>query len=449
MKSVKRKIKLFIPTLTALLIATSCNNNDMVNDNNTTIEYDIDYLRDKIFSSIALTKEEKEYLYNSDFIEDILPIINSSNYLRNMYDTYFYNISIEAFNKEYEKYDSSLGYYSTGIPNTLFIKDYDGINEDNKDTIAHEFIHLCQDSFEHNLITEASAEIISYEYFNDTSMSSYATQVKLLKELMEIIGSYPIWYYNFTGDFSLIEKMVKPYLNDNDYNIFIDCLSFSYDDYTSNINRFNKLEEILDILYKNIYGENIKDNVVINLLSRNDNTLVRFYFNKRLNESYYFDYKNANYETIALDTAINNKMVFIFCSKEIKIDYETAKKIIASCSYSIKRKIDTKSINYTLLRSHNTGNKEYISAIINGVRYENIDIDELIDKGVVNATYYMIDYKYLSADEYIHHKYGDDYEIIVSHNSDDIINDDYTVYGKVPLRIDLPSIFDEKLKSLS
>ena len=239
MKSVKRKIKLFIPTLTALLIATSCNNNDMVNDNNTTIEYDIDYLRDKIFSSIALTKEEKEYLYNSDFIEDILPIINSSNYLRNMYDTYFYNISIEAFNKEYEKYDSSLGYYSTGIPNTLFIKDYDGINEDNKDTIAHEFIHLCQDSFEHNLITEASAEIISYEYFNDTSMSSYATQVKLLKELMEIIGSYPIWYYNFTGDFSLIEKMVKPYLNDNDYNIFIDCLSFSYDDYTSNINRFH------------------------------------------------------------------------------------------------------------------------------------------------------------------------------------------------------------------
>ena len=405
-------------------------------------EFDQLYFRDKIFSSPNLTIEEKLYLYNEDFINDILPFINSSLYLKHKYNTNFKNVSIRPFDLNYERYESQSGYYSVHKPNELRIKDYKKINDDNKDTVAHEYIHLCQEITGYNLIIEASAEIISFEYFSNNRINTYYKQVRLLKILMEIIGSYPIWQYNFTGDFSLIEERVKPYLNSEEYNTFLDCLSFDYDNDDENKVKFEKLEKILSILYQNKYAKDMSEDEIIKHID--DSTLVRYYFNKRLNESYILDYSNMHYETLDLDTAIRNNLVFFFCSKKTCIDYKEIDNYMNCSGNAINREIDFNSNSIIIQRERYDSNKIYITCIIDGVKYDDIDIDELYEKGIIDIKYYLTEYKYLNAYEYINHLYDDDCEISISHHKDTIINDDYSVYARVPEKIYLPSFFEKE-----
>ena len=311
------------------------------------------------------------------------------------------------------------------------------------DTIAHELIHMCQETYGYNLITEASAEIISNEYFQETYLSSYTYQVKNLKILMEIIGPYPIWYYNFTGDFSLIEEKVKPNLTAEEYDTFLECLWFNYNDTITIIKKEESLKEILYTLYTNIYGESIFDNDIINHIITGDKTLVRNYFNNRLNDSYYLDYQNAEYKTIDLDTAMKNNMVSISCLKKTLTNYESAMENI-SANNSVYRVIDYKSNEINISRSCYTGNKLIITGSIDGIKYEEADVDELYAKGLINITYYLVDYRKLSAEEYINHEYDNDYELFITHPKDVTINDNFSVYGKVPKKVIIPSIFEKK-----
>ena len=64
------------------------------------VEYDESFFRTKIFTSNNLTEAEKLYLHNEDFIEDILPFINSDNYLKYKFSNYFTNISIKPFDEK-------------------------------------------------------------------------------------------------------------------------------------------------------------------------------------------------------------------------------------------------------------------------------------------------------------------------------------------------------------
>ena len=407
-------------------------------------EFDIKYFKDKIFSSPYLSIEEKEYLYNEDFLNDILPMINLNNHLKMQFEKRFSDIRIESFDKSYEDYDNKLGYYTTDFPNTLYLRDYNLLSDDkNMDTLAHEFIHLCQENYGYNLIIEACAEIISNEYFKDTYISSYSSQVKLLKILMEIIGSYPIWYYNFTGDFSLIEESVKPYLTDSEYITFLNCLSFDYSDNANTIRKCEELKKLLSILYTNIYSGDILDDSAIYRIIIGDDTLIRSYFNNRREESYYLDYENSEYEVIDLDTAMHYNMICISCSKKTEVDYETAMKNKFSTSNGIYRIIDYKSNDINIMRSSYCSSKLTITATIDGVKYVDADADELVGEGIINITYYITDFKLLTADEYINHEYDDDCQIYITKLKDVVINDDYSVYGKVPRKVMLPSVFEK------
>lgn len=460
-KSIKSKEKILrfkkivaVTSMMALLMLNKCSALDtkIVNVSHyltyNSQQFDTNYFRDKIFASTNLTNEEKTFLYNEDFLNDIMPLINSDNYLKFKFNSYFTNISIKPFGENYMDNDQNLGFYTLDFPNTLFIKDYENLDE-NKDTVSHEFIHLCQDTTGYNMIIEACAEIISNEYYEDAKISSYTEQVKLVKTLMEIIGTYPVWYYNFTGDFSLIEEKVKPYLTSEDYSLFIDSLTFSYDSYAVNVEKFKIFEKVLSVLYKNIYGSDIKDNDIIRLVLKGDKTLVRNYFNNRKEESYYLDFKDAEYETISLDKAVNDKMVMIFYVKKIPISYEGAMVIMASSSLSVQREIDYSSADISIIKSC-TGNSKYIiSAIIDGIKYEDVDVDELVAKGIIKADYYVVDFRYLTADEYINKKYDETAKIFVSHSGDVTINDDYSVYGKVPKKVQLESVFEKNDNTIS
>lgn len=416
-------------------------------------EFDTDYFRDKIIFSPTLSLEEKKYLYNRDFLDDIIPFVNSSNYLKYRFDTNFTNIDIIPFNVDYEFFDKYSGYYSNDYPSAIYIKNYDGINEKNKDTIAHEFIHLCQAPNGYNFIKEACAEIISYEYFDAAKVDAYTDQVKLLKILMEIIGPEPIWYYNFTGDFSLIEDMIRPYLNEQEYNCFLDCMTFSYNDSTSNLAKFKKFEELLSILYQNIFQKSMDDDIIISLLRNRDKGLNRSYFNKRHCESYYLDYENAAYHTIDLDTAINEQIVYICAIKSTPISFEEAKDCLNSKSnYGIRRKIDYGSASSSTISIHQsciTFNKQYISAFIDGEFYEDVDVDDLVERGIIKVDYYLVESKYLTALEYINHDYDEEAEIFITHDKDVVINEDYTVYTKIAPKIYIPTIFEKENNNTS
>ncbi len=405
-----------------------------------TNNYDLDYIRNKIYSSTYLSEEEKAYLFNQDFFTDILPIINSNPYLQYKFDSYLTNIGIFGYGSEYKYYDRDNGFYSLDNPSILHIKNYTEIDPVKSDTVAHEFIHLCQDTTGYNLIIEACAEIISNEYYENTSINAYNTQVKLVKTLMEIIGTEPVWIYNFNGDFSLIENEVKPYLSEEDYATFLDCLTFDYDNPDND--KFNKLKEILATLYKAKYNDDIENNKTISLINMEYFSLVRNYFNHRKSESYYLDYTDMVTSTMSLEEAMEYQVVTITAFKYTPISYDDATTMILKPNQSIKRDI-VNTNNAIFFGTTTTYNKLYLTCIINGVKYEHADADELVAKGLLEINYSLVDIIKLSAEDYINHNYPEDYEVSVLHSETTIINDDFSVTARVPRKISLPEIKSE------
>ena len=152
----------------------------------------INDIENKIGAS-SLTEEEKKFIYNEDFLLDILPLKNESNYLKYICNKSFNNLNIKSYGPEDDKYEGTLGYYNYNDLGTIHLRDYEELTYAQKDTYSHEFIHMCQvcQSSGYNLIIEACAEIISEEYYNSPA-NSYSRPVKLVKKMMEIIGSEPI-----------------------------------------------------------------------------------------------------------------------------------------------------------------------------------------------------------------------------------------------------------------
>ena len=247
-------------------------------------------VENKIMSSENLTDDEKEYLCNEEYIKDILPYINKKMSSRLFFNNHLDNISIQSYDSSDLKYEKSSGYYTRVSPQIIHIRNYKGDINYCKDTVSHEFVHMCQMPLNINILKEACAEIISHEYFEDTCIDAYKNEVILVKTLMEIIGPEPVWYYNFTGDFSEIEKSVKPYLNDKDYKKFKNIIAYS-DEVGKNGMVDLEISDILDKLYKAKYNENIEKNEIIDSIKHNKQ-MSRYYFNENhINEeeSYYIN----------------------------------------------------------------------------------------------------------------------------------------------------------------
>lgn len=388
-------------------------------------DYEVNDLYNLVYSSAYLNYREKDFIYNEEFFSDVLKTINESSYMKNHYSKCFESIKIEKFDNTDHEHQSSLGYYNSGKPNIIHIKDYDDLDDFNKDVISHEFIHLCQETHGYNLIIEASAELISNEYYN-AQINSYYDQIKLLKELMEIIGSSPIWHYIFTGDFTFIERSVKPFLTDEEYNDFLSYLSFSYEDYESNYPNFEKLELLLDTLYNRIYRKDINDNIVINLIKNDDKSLHRYYFNKNTineEESYYLDSNNLELQTMTLSNAIDNDLVQFYSVVRKSIDEDEALKLIEEGTYYIERNIINDG-NVFIYKTVQNGGKVYITGYIYGIKYEDADIDELAFKNTINIDYVLVDVKKLTKEEYFNHDYPEDAVIRDFYNETVTIKDD-------------------------
>ena len=397
-------------------------------------ELKVSDLYSMIYSSTGLTKEEKDFLYNEDLLQDVLEMINKDPYLRNMYLKRFNNITITEMRKDYPYYEEAYGCYILDKPNYLFIKDYDKFTDEKKSVVAHEFVHMCQSTDGYTFIVEASAELIAHEYFG-TTITFYRDRVKLLKKMMEIIGTRPIWVYNFTGDFSLIEERVKPYLSSEDYEEFLNDLNFSQDNKEENEIKYNSLNELLNKLYKAIYNDDIENNEIISIIEKGNKVIYRYYFNKRFinqENSYYIDYESGDYHTVSLDYAIKHGIVVIHSIFKTPIDTETALNLLdTEEKVNLERIIDTSSARMNINRTTYSHYKMYISGTINGVEYNDYDIDDLVKDGIIKVKYSLVDFRSLSAQEYLNHEYNENAELSILYRSDTIFNED-TVYGYIP-----------------
>ena len=136
-----------------------------------------------INSSKNLTKEEKEFLCNEEFLNDIIKYIQGTHMdyttlyrLNNLEIVPIDNIGINTNSIE-------LGYYSLG--NKLYIYDYDEekLNEyfldivPYKGLVGHEYSHLLMANFDYRFLNEGIASIITDEYFAPIN-SSY-TELKI------------------------------------------------------------------------------------------------------------------------------------------------------------------------------------------------------------------------------------------------------------------------------
>ena len=258
---------------------------------------------------------------------------------------------------------------------------------------------------------------------------------------MEIIGPEAIWEYNFTGNFSLIEEAVKPYLMRDEYKKFLDCLTFDYDN--PDEEKFKLLDRILGRLYENKYNAKIEDDEVIKHIHRLNTSLVRYYFNNRHTESYFFDYNDVVEQTISLQEAIDCGVVHIYYVKKIPTEYETIKDIELPENFSIEREIVSHHENVLPIGQPNGQGRRFIECFIDGVRYNNANIDELFGRHLLDINYYLVERIPVSAEEYISGEIPEGYELDIKKTESAVINEDYTVTARMPNKIRLPPVKNE------
>ena len=93
---------------------------------------------------------------------------------------------------------------------------------------------------------------------------------------MEIIGSEPIWRYNFEWKTTALEDAISPYLEEKDYKELFKILSSNSEEFLTHEER---LKSLLKTLYENKYGLPIESDIEINRILKNQNS-SRFYFNE-------------------------------------------------------------------------------------------------------------------------------------------------------------------------
>lgn len=100
---------------------------------------------------------------------------------------------------------------------------------------------------------------MQHDYFG-YEISSYTEEVSNLKLLISTIGYEPILKCNFGGDESEILEILSSNLNKEDYDEILSYLRKEHD-YLSNGNKDKEMQQLIEKLYFNMYGVEMKDNL--------------------------------------------------------------------------------------------------------------------------------------------------------------------------------------------
>ena len=266
---------------------------------------DLEECKKSIYAANNISQEDKDILYNESLLEFVLAY--SKNNQRNYELTRkLNNINIVSFAEEDIKNGETIaGYYTSAECNKIHIKNrYMNKDDTYYEILTHEYIHLLQNQSEYTYITEAGAEIFSYEYC-DAKPSSYNGGLKRVKVLMEIIGPEAIAQCNF-GDVRVFENEIGKYLSNEDKCKLLDLFKQDSDE-TINKN----IDEILARMYYNKTGKDINDDTMIRLTYL-DYTKGRIYFNSDLakyNEDYFLGHERVKSDNLRLEDIVNSDLV--------------------------------------------------------------------------------------------------------------------------------------------
>lgn len=272
------------PTLTTEIISDLIKNNKNINDSN------------------------KEILLNSGIIEFASQYVNENK----EYAAKLYNIILPNFTIVEKNLKDGLGNWDN--KNYIIKIDVNDIgkqyglyfDEIYNNTIAHEFVHILQASYEYPFLYEACSGIISQEYTSTpySYFISYPIEQKYIKILMEIIGSKSISEYNFTGSIEPIKKELEPYLSESEINRLFEIFKFNSNYVTAGYitqeqfdDNLRDIEKIYEKLYYNKYHCWMRANSAINTYLYDDLSIVYYSFSK-----YYFNNCNEhNYDSELYD----------------------------------------------------------------------------------------------------------------------------------------------------
>lgn len=261
-------------------------------DNVADYEITDDKMIDLINESKRLNEGEKKLLINKKLFNDIEEALNNGD--NGIYVSYHLkNMDIVKMNKFEEKNFSNLiGFYSPILkPKKLNIRNY-GDDVNCLSTVTHEFIHSLENC-KYSYIREPFTVIVNSEYYYDDS--NYSEEVKRLKVLMEIIGPEPIWKVAFSNDTSSLDNLLDCYLSEEDSKEIKKLFKRNIGTSLA-INLVNeRIDELLSVLYYNVYGMNIEDDEIIKAIY-NDSIKSRNYFN--ITDDYDIIYEPVDKEII-------------------------------------------------------------------------------------------------------------------------------------------------------
>lgn len=360
--------------------------------------YDFESICNAIQLATTLSDQDKNFLYNEELFKAISNTPMTEDRIMSLEEK-LTDIKILPFTEEDEEENKTreeqglletVGYYNPLTPNIFYME-----NLTNQDTKTHEFIHLLQDNNNYYYIREASAEIISNEYYG-ALLDSYKEEAKRIKVLMEIIGTNPIWNVNFSGSEEKLQEFNDILYNNlsyKEYGEITEILTTSPSDKTpEEMKKINEnLDKILANLYNNIYHEPIENNEIIQYIygSNNLNTTncARHYFQDRENKE---GRKIEKLENIPLIEAIQEENIEIefYNQKEVELtkeEYLKEKKEGKNVSFTIKELAENVSIEVVPDPSN-----EEIHYLVNNEQKE-YTAEELIELGYIIPEFYRIE----------------------------------------------------------
>lgn len=376
-----------------------------------------------INASDNLTQAEKDFLCNPDLINEILKTANVDNISRHALVDCIKDMDIVAGDVESE---SLRGYYTRTTPNILYITDYSEFSIFFKDVIAHEYVHLLQNhDCRYRMLKEACAEIVAEEYFEDSYISSYPKCVYLTKKLMEIIGPEPVWHCTFTGDFTPIERNVSLYFNERQYKLFEDCIKYvlDEDEDENNLARYETLDVLLNVLYKNKYHRDVSEDEIIPLLEDPYHKLKRYYFNRKFvnsENSYHEDSTHTTTKTMTVDKAVQSGYIIAWEVIKEYIDREDLlKDPYTLIPKGVKRHCRYEDGFEQTETSYSDGDIR-VSGYMGDVFYDKVPEEELIESGIIKEVEYfhIADRKKLTPEEYVEKIQDTGVEILYYPNRD-------------------------------
>lgn len=225
----------------------------------------VDYERAlELIAESDLEPVDKEILGNEELLKLVF------KYYKDTPMEYTANMKLNGLRvEEYTADDGELeaktfGYYSILTPNVLNIR-----TDSDTSTLIHEFIHLLQaDGCYYHYLDEAVASLMTSEYFYVDSVS-YEDAVDNLKLLINIVGPEPIFKLVFGGDDSDLLKIFRDNLLPSEASDLVEKLQEHPESDMDSL-QYQSVRESLFKLYKNMYGNDISEDLELSLLFLSD-----------------------------------------------------------------------------------------------------------------------------------------------------------------------------------